>query len=415
MTQQLQILVKSIQHQIQYHFSKIHFKTTDFEEIKHLSFNELKTHPLVYKTYNALQFSSKGGKDVNGLNDEEMRISKQIGTYTSKEYCPLGFALIRKYFKVSIEDCIQSICSENNLPIPSSGAGKSGSLFMFTKDKKYIIKTIPKGEEKVLVKWLSVYFNHLLDNPSSLLPQYYGMFRIKIGNGKEYRYIITNNLFSNTHYPISTLYDVKGSYYHRKASDTERMKSVPCLKDEDFMNDEMKLHIDSTLRQHFIEQIEKDSHMLRDCNLMDYSLLIGIHQLSDKKIKSINKKLNKEKKAKKKEQKDSHEKELKKSFNKQQKEIVTLEDFISSIEIPNENSNQFIDYKGGLLGKDSEGNLTGELYYLGIIDILLPYTTKKKIANICKTIVAGSQDGLSSVPSDFYSERFIRFIQDHIE
>ena len=96
-------------------------------------------------------------------------------------------------------------------------------------------------------------------------------------------------------------------------------------------------------------------------------------------------------------------------------EIQSPEDIITSIQFPSSKQSLFIDYNGGLLAKDSNGNITGDLYYFGIIDILLEYTAKKKIANFCKTIAAGSQDGLSSVPSDFYCQRFNKFIQDHTD
>ena len=46
--------------------------------------------------------------------------------------------------------------------------GKSGSLFYYTRDGKFIVKTIKKDEYKLIKLILPEYFKHLKSNPLSL-------------------------------------------------------------------------------------------------------------------------------------------------------------------------------------------------------------------------------------------------------
>lgn len=49
--------------------------------------------------------------------------------------------------------------------------GKSGSLFFFSHDMKFIVKTLPKREAKLLLEILPNYFQHVNQNPGpALLP-----------------------------------------------------------------------------------------------------------------------------------------------------------------------------------------------------------------------------------------------------
>ena len=113
-----------------------------------------------------------------------MKTTNELGTYTAKEYSPMAFALIRKTFGIESEDMIKSICTEDNLTYPKIGSGKSGALFMFSKDSQYIIKVIPKREEKILVQILPLYFAYIQENPQTLIPRFYGMFRFEEKHGR---------------------------------------------------------------------------------------------------------------------------------------------------------------------------------------------------------------------------------------
>ena len=60
-----------------------------------------------------------------------------------------------------------------------TGAGRSGSFFFFSHDKKFIIKTMTKSEMKVMLDLLPAYSDHFKSNPESLIAKIFGVFTIK--------------------------------------------------------------------------------------------------------------------------------------------------------------------------------------------------------------------------------------------
>ena len=60
-----------------------------------------------------------------------------------------------------------------------TGAGRSGSFFFYSHDKKFIIKTMTKGELKVMMDLLPAYSEHFKNCPESLIAKIFGVFTIK--------------------------------------------------------------------------------------------------------------------------------------------------------------------------------------------------------------------------------------------
>merc|ERR1712226_862269 len=114
-----------------------------------------------------------------------------------------------------------------------SNPGASGSLFWRTHDDQFIIKTVQKDEATFLRKLLPAYYMNCHQNPRTLLPKFYGLYCIKTGGGKNIRLLIMNNLIPSK-VPIHKKYDLKGSSKGREASQSEKDKSSPTLKDNDF-------------------------------------------------------------------------------------------------------------------------------------------------------------------------------------
>ena len=72
-------------------------------------------------------------------------------------------------------------------------------------------------------------------------------------------------------------YDLKGSTVDREASDKEKAKKDPTLKDMDFLNDGAKIKIGDDAREKLLETLTADVEFLTKNAIMDYSLLLGIH------------------------------------------------------------------------------------------------------------------------------------------
>ncbi|OON20492.1 hypothetical protein X801_03628 [Opisthorchis viverrini] len=56
-------------------------------------------------------------------------------------------------------------------------------------------------------------------------------------------------------------------------------KPLPTLKDNDFLNEICKIYIGEEAKSKLLSRLESDVQFLQENNLMDYSLLIGIHEV----------------------------------------------------------------------------------------------------------------------------------------
>ena len=157
--------------------------------------------------------------------------------------------------------------------------GKSGSFFYFSRDYKYIIKTIHHAEHKFLRKILREYYNHVQSNPNTLLSQFYGLHRVKIPYGRKIHFVVMNNLFP-PHRDIHRTFDLKGSTIGRDFREEELEKNPRAtLKDLNWLRRNLHLEFGPTKKKAFIEQMEQDVKLLQRLKIMDYSLLVGIHDL----------------------------------------------------------------------------------------------------------------------------------------
>nr|CDS26040.1 phosphatidylinositol 5 phosphate 4 kinase type 2 [Hymenolepis microstoma] len=111
----------------------------------------------------------------------------------------------------------------------------------------------------------------------TLLPQYLGMYRITV-NDQETYLLAMRNVFS-PRITVHRKYDLKGSVVDREANEKEKSRPLPTLKDNDFMNDICELNLEESSKQRLLENLERDIAFLQENNLMDYSALIGIHDV----------------------------------------------------------------------------------------------------------------------------------------
>ncbi len=117
------------------------------------------------------------------------------------------------------------------------------------------------------------------DNPHSLLSRFYGLHRVKLPHGKKIHFVIMNNLFP-PHRDIHETYDLKGSTVGRELPE-EKVATDPraVMKDLNFIHRSRSLDLGPEKRALLTEQIRRDTELLKSINVMDYSLLIGIHNM----------------------------------------------------------------------------------------------------------------------------------------
>lgn len=195
-----------------------------------------------------------------------------------KDYAPWVFRHLRARFQLDPADYLMSLTGKYILSELGS-PGKSGSFFYFSRDYKYIIKTIHHAEHKFLRKILKDYYRHVEENPNTLLSQFYGLHRVKMPYGKKIHFVVMNNLFP-PHRDIHQTYDLKGSTLGRDYKE-DNLEENPraTLKDLNWLRRNRHLELGLQKKKLFLEQLQKDVRLLQKLEIMDYSLLVGIHDL----------------------------------------------------------------------------------------------------------------------------------------
>jgi len=294
--------------------------------------------------------------------------------FTFRTYAPVAFRHFRDHFGISSAKFTTSLCNESLRELGNPGA--SGEHLYLTSDDKFFLKTVSSKEAEFLQKILPGLYKNLQQNPQTLLTKYYGMFAYQAGQ-KKIKLVVMKNLFPSG-VKMHLKFDLKGSTHGRKASAKERAKKSPTFKDLDFLDIVTEgFHIDPKTYTALMSTIEKDCSLLESNNNMDYSLLLGVHNL-DKGSRELN-------------GRDQEEKSL---FQ------------------PNSTTSAaHSTFQNGIPATNSKGERL--LIFVGIIDILQYYRLFKKIEHTFKSVITDG-DTVSVVEPGFYAQRFKEFMSTKV-
>uniref|UniRef100_A0A8C4RT89 Phosphatidylinositol 5-phosphate 4-kinase type-2 alpha n=1 Tax=Erpetoichthys calabaricus TaxID=27687 RepID=A0A8C4RT89_ERPCA len=292
-----------------------------------------------------------------------------------KEYCPTVFRNLRERFAIDDQDYqVRGYCQARLRPIRTGVPFEVELLWMF-------------------LTGVTIFIVECHGN--TLLPQFLGMYRLTV-DGVETYMIVTRNVFSHR-LSVCRKYDLKGSTVAREASDKEKAKELPTFKDNDFINDGQKIYIDENNKKMFCEKLRKDVEFLAQMKLMDYSLLVGIHDV---------------------EKAEQEEVELEENDGEEDAES----DGTHPVGTPPDSPGNTLSSSKPLLPgefdptidvyaiKSHENAPRKEVYFMAIIDILTHYDAKKKAAHAAKTVKHGAGAEISTVNPEQYSKRFYDFI-----
>jgi hypothetical protein len=161
---------------------------------------------------------------------------------------------------------------------------KSGSFFFYSHDGKFMIKTQSPDESKFLRRILAHYYQYAMTHPHTYITRFYGMHRIKMPHlRRKIHFVVMQSVFYGDH-DIHEMYDLKGSTVGRAATEKEKARGPDsCVyKDQDLIRSNTKLKLGPGRRDAFLEQIRQDAQFLNRMQIMDYSLLLGIHYRSQR-------------------------------------------------------------------------------------------------------------------------------------
>ena len=133
-------------------------------------------------------------------------------------------------------------------------------------------------ESKFLQEILPAYYLNLHQNIRTLLPKFFGFFCYSC-NTKNVRIICMKNLLPSG-LQMHHKFDLKGSTHKREADRKERSKANPTFKDNDFTEMYPEgISLQPELYNSLFDTIERDCRALESLKIMDYSFLMGIHNL----------------------------------------------------------------------------------------------------------------------------------------
>ncbi|XP_050673577.1 phosphatidylinositol 4-phosphate 5-kinase type-1 alpha isoform X13 [Leptidea sinapis] len=337
-----------------------------------------------------------------------------------KTYAPIAFRYFRDLFGIQPDDFLMSMCSAPLRELSNPGA--SGSIFYLTNDDEFIIKTVQHKEGEFLQKLLPGYYLNLDQNPRTLLPKFFGLYCYQC-NSKNVRLVAMNNLLPSS-VKLHQKYDLKGSTYKRKANKSERQKRSPTYKDLDFMEHHTEgIFLEADTYTALIKTMQRDCRVLESFKIMDYSLLVGIHNLDEAQREK-----NEERKRTESGQSDDEDGEKKTGLNRTRSEqakedfkaqvkrtqsinrqrLVAHSTAMESIQAESEPIDEEEDVPpGGIPARNARGERL--LLFLGIIDILQSYRLRKKLEHTWKSMIHDG-DTVSVHRPSFYAQRFLDFM-----
>ncbi len=325
----------------------------------------------------------------------DAQVSTKVTVTRFIDYAPFVFRKLRTEISgISDEDYLRSVGPEQllgNMVLGNLSSlaeqtteGKGGAFFYYTADGRFMIKTVAREEKHLLKKILRDYYFHLKENPRSLIVRFYGLhgLRVKMNpvlfQGGKYRhdekifFVVMGNLF-NTPLEVHRRYDLKGSWVNRETIVGPEEDSSVALKDNNFRKRNEKLIVGVDVKRDVLSVIRKDVDFFAKHNILDYSLLLGIHERQRTSGPSM---------------------------------MVSETPTSEPSGPPGSDSRRPINSI-----QSTDGSV---VYYMGIIDILCQWDSKKRLERFFKSIRYDA-DGISAVPPEPYADRFHNFIDSIME
>jgi hypothetical protein len=294
--------------------------------------------------------------------------------------------------------------------------GASGNFMYYSKDKRFIVKQITYSEFKKLMSMLDGYIAHMEKaaahgrtegKVNSLLLRIvqcnridmYGVLgelhnRMPNWDGRRMHFIVTENVFyerlmhdaqawhrSGSHPGMSisdlfddaednlSIYDIKGSFVNRSVLaglGNENTCGVT-MKDNDLRE---KLYLTAENADHLTEMLRHDTEFLKEHNIMDYSVLLGIRR--------------------------------------------GLQPTSGGTQLTPQSTAVTQSHPGAYAPSAVFSALS---YDFGIIDILQEWNNSKKMERMAKALIPpfADIDGISAIEPSAYRRRFLKKMQRHIE
>ncbi|KAL7407013.1 hypothetical protein ABVT39_001569 [Epinephelus coioides] len=319
------------------------------------------------------------------------------GQFKFKDYCPQVFRNLRERFGIEDQDYQVSLARS---PPLKDEEGQRVGLLRTSYDRTLVVKEISSEEVEEMHNILSEYHQHIVTcHGSTLLPQFLAMYRVTVENEDTYL-LVMRNMFSHRLH-VHRKYDLKGSLVSREASFKEKVKELPTYKDVDFRNNMQKVYVSDEEREKIMDKLNRDIEFLVRMRIMDYSLLLGIHDVERA-------------------EREEEEEEMESSYEEEEEDENGLAPAPGSTSpegiggymnsFKPMGPGEFDPYVDVYAIQSAVGAPQREVYFMGLIDVLTQYDTKKKAAHAAKAVKHGAGAEISTVHPEQYAKRFREFI-----
>lgn len=251
-----------------------------------------------YQKFIKIEKKFKKNHDRNAnMNELETMLIKNKSNHLKYQFSVGNTNLSCKIFYSEQFEALRKACGNFDTFIQSlsrcvkwdSKGGKSRSSFLKTLDNRYIIKELSSSELESFVSIAPFYFRYIsqsiFNNLSTAIAKIYGFYQIEIknnSNGKIFKmdFLIMENLFYN--HNTTRIFDLKGSMRNRHVQQTGKEDEV--LLDENMIEYiyESPVFVKEHSKKVLRGSLFNDTSFLSAMDVMDYSLVVGIDDKSNK-------------------------------------------------------------------------------------------------------------------------------------
>ncbi|KAG6947999.1 hypothetical protein JG688_00015293 [Phytophthora aleatoria] len=343
---------------------------------------------------------------------------------------PLEFQRIRRFNGIDDDAYLSSLRS---CTTPKVSEGASGSFVYYSSDRSYVVKSLTRSESVFLHGILNAYTVYTEEqNGESFLTRFHGSYCLEL-YGRPTYFVVMENVFDvQQGISIHQRYDIKGSWVDRNAQKPRRGAEATCrhcnlsfrcggtttrsnsvdrrnvcpnragaphepnvvLKDMDLT---MKLRFGKKAGRKLLAQLMRDSDFLCAHGVMDYSLLLGVIEVSY----LVNR----------------HN-----ILTRDGSVFLPPDSFTGKPGTPREEQDTSESIGNTERVKQSTQCLRAAevvigpgFYYIGVIDMLQTWNWSKRLERFMKTVLFRKDpDGISAMPPKPYRDRFHRKLREII-
>lgn len=356
------------------------------EEVEHSSVSDIYCDSKQARMRGGDFLVDVGEQITRGLNAQgEGEITLNEQGMTVEHLAREDFAEFRKFLGVDEARFLDCFSSVTGGATNTTAGGRSGSLYWFSKDGRFLLKSANAAELDKLLDMMPRYVAHFKEAEKAGRPCYltriFGAYRFKVGEDTLGLFCM-NDVWDGK--KPERLYDLKGTTHHRLVEDES---PGVVLKDSNLMS---YFLFPQAGGDKILEALEEDAIFLENENSMDYSLLLGVDDPDVIRPPNV---------------------DWAKARNW---ERLPVYDTWEVEEPESESGGCHSGKTRSPSNADEEESSSQKVVRMGIIDFLGQWTAKKKAEGVWKTLTVGCCHEHSSVSPDKYRDRWVGFMEEHI-